>query len=261
MAAACDKTGVHPAIQIFSYKEFKKLDADVALETLRKFQIIVTDCPVEGYEFNRTCLVHLTRMDKPVTIHGKHLNLSRNAYTELEFPLLDHSIKDEVDKAGSRHRCGTLQDMITAARQENGKALNGLDFPQMETGTFPLPFSTDRVCWNQVSGESWCDASYPTEFMRWGLCATAGAFHKIHRDCEGGCTFCGPDCGVKIWMIGVPKAPRPEDRDKNIPKTHRKDSYDYLANVNIFTEDYDSEKPNEHLVDWVAVVLKPGSFL
>lgn len=138
--------------------------------------------------------------------------------------------------------------MLKAASESDGKALNGLDFPRSTAGDFPLPFATDLAVWDQVLGEPWCHDAYPMSSMRWGLCATSGAY-KIHRDCEGGCTFCGCKCGVKIWMVGIPRVKEQE-------------SFDDLAYVNVFADkDYDAWQTNEHLVDWVAVVLKPGSFL
>ena len=89
--------------------------------------------------------------------------------------------------------------------------------------------------------------NYPTAAIRWGLCATAGAYHSIHFDCEGFGTFVYPESGVKIWMIGVPK--------------HGK-TFDDLASIDCFLSDeFSLDAANSHLVDWVALSLMPGTTL
>lgn len=139
--------------------------------------------------------------------------------------------------------------MLKAARQVDGKALNGLDFPRSAPGEFPLPAATDVAVWDQVYGEPWCEDAFPWSSMRWGLCATAGAYHKAHKDCEGGCTFVAPESGVKLWLVGV-------------PRTDSTENFDDLASIDAFTSaEYNIWETNSHLVDWAAVVLQPGTAL
>ncbi|KIL56682.1 hypothetical protein M378DRAFT_181893 [Amanita muscaria Koide BX008] len=40
---------------------------------------------------------------------------------------------------------------------------------------------------------------------RWSLCATKGAYHHIHCDCDGFGTYVSPQSGVKLWMVAIPK--------------------------------------------------------
>jgi len=80
-----------------------------------------------------------------------------------------------------------------------------------------------------------------------GLCMTAGAYHRVHFDCEGFETFVYLKSRVKIWMIGVPK--------------HGK-TFDDLASIDCFLSDkFSLDAANFHLVNWVALSLMPGTML
>jgi len=106
---------------------------------------------------------------------------------------------------------------------------------------------TDSIAWDQVHGKEWCMDDYPTAAVWWGLCVTAGAYHRVHFDYEGFRTFVYLESGVKIWMIGVPK--------------HRK-TFDNLFSIDCFLSDkFSLNGANSHLIDWVALSLMPGTML
>jgi hypothetical protein len=146
-----------------------------------------------------------------------------------------------------RQTSGTLEKFLEAA-SSSGKILNGLDFPRSTPDAVSLPFATDMVAWLQTDNMPFClpDDRYPTNAMRWGLCATAGAFHRIHNDGYGRGTYISPDSGIKIWLLGVPK---------------NGGSYEDFADIEKYMDQYDVDDPNADLYDWVALVLQPGTTL
>lgn len=73
MANACDKTGNHPALKTLTYQEYTAQSARTSLEILREHNLVVTECPTEQHSFDAKCLVGLTSLTKPVTIHGSLL--------------------------------------------------------------------------------------------------------------------------------------------------------------------------------------------
>lgn len=157
----------------------------------------------------------------------------------------------ENDSANHRHVAGTLKDFLAAAKDDNGKALNGLDFPLTFEYEQDIPFASDKIAWHQVHGRQFCRDDCPTSNIRWALCATSGAYHKSHCDCHGHGTYICPESGVKIWFVAVPK--------KNLstrPLNSR--LFDDFANVNLFIQDYSLDKTNTDLWDWEVVVIKPG---
>lgn len=165
----------------------------------------------------------------------------------------DHSIKlNDNDSPNRRHVAGSLKDFLTAARQENGKAINGLDFPFSFEYEQDIPFASDKIAWHQMHGKPFCWNDCPTSKIRWGLCATSGAYHRSHCDCHGHGTFISPESGIKIWFIAVPK--------RQLSSSEPLDShlFDDFGNVNLFTEEYSLDNTNTELWNWEVVVLKPG---
>lgn len=87
----------------------------------------------------------------------------------------------------------------------------------------------------------------------WGLCATAGAYHRSHIDCDGFGTFIVPQSGIKIWLIAVPKNESGASLNQQL--------FEDFAAMNLFVEGYDLDEANAHLWNWAVVVLKPGMTL
>jgi hypothetical protein len=148
---------------------------------------------------------------------------------------------------------GTLKDFLAVAQDDNGKSLNGLDFPNPFDFLPSIPFASQRIAWREVQGIQFCRDSPPTTSICWGLCATAGAYHRSHIDCDGFGTFIVPESGTKIWLIAVPKNQAGAALDQQL--------FEDFAGINLFIEDYDLDEANTHLWNWVAVVLKPGMTL
>ena len=166
---------------------------------------------------------------------------------------LDHSINlSDDDSPNSRHVSGTLKDFLTAAEDEDGKALNGLDFPFPFDLENDIPFASDKVAWRQIHGQPFCRDDCPTCSVRWGLCATSGAYHRCHCDCHGHGSYISPDSGVKIWFLGVPKT-KPSSSHPQCSRL-----FDDFAHTELFTQNYSLDKTNADLWDWEVVVLKPG---
>ena len=136
-------------------------------------------------------------------------------------------------------------DLLQASRVANGKALNALSFPMMFAPVILHPFSSEAVAWDYTYGRPWCKSKevYPLSTMRFGLAATAGAYHKFHIDSDGTGTFVEAVVGRKIWVLAVPKGGQ---------------GLDSLADINLYGESYDMEGENAHLWDLEAVVLEPG---
>lgn len=137
--------------------------------------------------------------------------------------------------------------IFRASTHPDAKALNALDFPRSKPAEIDLRFSTDSVAWDQVQGEEWCTDSYPTTAVRWGICATAGAYQGPHFDCDGFGTFVYPESGVNIWMVGVPKEGK---------------TFDDLADLDtLLSEESSPGCANSYIIDWVPLTLIPGTAL
>jgi hypothetical protein len=137
--------------------------------------------------------------------------------------------------------------IFKASSHPDAKALNALDFPRSIPPEIDLRFSTDGIAWDQVEGEEWCTDGYPTTAVRWGICATAGAYQGPHFDCQGFGTFVYPESGISIWMVGVPKEGR---------------TFDDLANLDtLLSEEFILDDAYSRLVDWVPLRLVPGTCL
>jgi len=89
----------------------------------------------------------------------------------------------------------------------------------------------------------------PVPDIRWGLCATKGAWHGFHIDSDGFGTFIDVRTGKKWWIVARPwKKGMAGLRD--------------FADVNIFmNESYDPDKPGEELWALEAILLEPGTRL
>lgn len=143
-----------------------------------------------------------------------------------------------------RHTLGTVAELIKASRLEHGKSLNALDLPlSIPNPTYSV--ASESIAWNATIGSAWCKISEtrPTSDLTWAIAATAGCMHNWHIDAEGFNTEIEPWTGCKIWIVASPKEPY---------------NYDAFGSTEIFGPSFDVEKPNKHLWDLEAFVLKPG---
>lgn len=213
---------------------------------LRKGHIVVVDEYArrrgEKAKFNGNMLLRLGNADRMLVLHGTcypHETPAKN----LTQSILDHTLSQDPADGHSRQRHGTLNDMLQASKKPNGKALNGLDFPRAELGDFPFhAFSSDFAAWSQTQGAPKCKDEYPCSHVRWGLCATRGANHHAHIDCEGGGTFVAPECGKKLWIMAVPAVGC---------------TWEDFGHVELTLDGF---LPNKRIT-WVALILEPGTTL
>lgn len=113
----------------------------------------------------------------------------------------DQSIRASDDEAGEATlTMAKTADLLEAARQQDGKILNALDFPMVLASLNPSPiFSTDLLAC-RVAGYNG-GIGIPTGDIRWGVAATAGARTWFHLDSNGlGLAF-KTKCGKKIFIV------------------------------------------------------------
>lgn len=134
--------------------------------------------------------------------------------------------------------------------EEDGKILNGLNFPMPEEGMGRWPFSTDSAAWKAAKGGLGCsyEEAPPMGDFRWGLAATAGALSRIHLDSNGLGTYVDPKAGKKWWIVLKRRGECPifgscSDAD------------------GFFNGNYEVDQPNIEDWDFEAVILAPGTRL
>jgi hypothetical protein len=108
-------------------------------------------------------------------------------------------------------------------------------------------FSSDVEAWLITEGLPYCDEEslYPSGDVKWGLAATAGAYHLIHIDCDGLGTVVDPITGKKVWAFFTPE----EDV-----------SLSAFGDIDQFFNEFDVTNPPCYW-DAEAVLLEPGTRL
>lgn len=103
-------------------------------------------------------------------------------------------------------RVGTLEDIHTHGESPTGNVLNALDFPMRHASMAPTPYASDAHALHRTADmPTWDQAKqFPTGDFRWGLAATAGAFHTLHVDSNGLATYINPLTGSKWWIVARP---------------------------------------------------------
>jgi hypothetical protein len=244
MYASLQHGASHPLVKVMSFAEYTSRDHKDLLQILRHQHLVVVEQPVQKRAFNAAGLSRLGTENKRTVIHGKLL-MHKSMRSTHHF--LDHSIPYDPRNPNNRQREGTLSDFAAAVSGDDGRILNGLDFPFTIADSDPWPLSSDLVAWRQTQGLPFCVKGdhYPYDSMRWGLCATAGAYSRSHMDANGGCTKVSPESGVKIWLLGLPPSC----------------NFDELADIDTFTAEYDPYTSNAKKLVWYPLVLKPGTTL
>jgi len=206
---------------------------------------MLTGCPIISRKFDESGLVRLGALEKKITVHGLQIViLNHNIEADFLF-IQDHSVSESLPN--NRNKSSTLLQICRASTMPDTKALNALDFPRSKPAEIDLRFSTDSISWDQVQGEEWCTDSYPTTAVRWGICATAGAYRGPHFDHDGFGTFVYPESGANIWMVGVPKEGK---------------TYDDLAKLDaLLSEESSLGIENSSMIDWIPLTLIPGTAL
>ncbi len=138
-----------------------------------------------------------------------------------------------------------MRQLLDSARQPNGKILNALSFPLLGAGYEANSFSSDQAAWMQTMSAPFSKdvVAVPVGDFRWGLCATAGAFHHYHVDTFGHGTTIDPLDGMKIWVPA-------------------KDPGTIFHSVDLyFHDEFDLDKSASGLWSVEAIVLEPGTRL
>lgn len=130
--------------------------------------------------------------------------------------------------------------LCSAEAGVDGKILNSLDHPLWNGPLPPKSLASDLYCYQQDVREK--GEKYPLDTMRWGLAATAGAYHHWHIDVNGMATWFLIRCGVKIIIIAREKAPG----DFSSPTLFK--------GMNLISAKQDKW-------DVEAVVLRPGDYM
>jgi hypothetical protein len=160
---------------------------------------------------------------------------------------LDFSMRIDNDLS-KRHKNGTLADLLQIVELNDGKVLNGLDFPRPNAPPPPQSIASDLIAWDATLDLPWCKRaeSYPSSSVRWGLAGTAGAHHFWHIDCDGFGTYIDVQVGKKWWVVAKPKDG---------------ESFDAFASINTFLGAYDLEEPGLDRWTLEGILLGPGDRL
>ena len=141
-----------------------------------------------------------------------------------------------------------MRQILNCSQQPDGKVLNALSFPMPGAATTAEAFASDLAAWQQTTGEPGCGSKVarPTGDMRWGLCATSGAWHGHHIDSDGSGTYIDVQDGEKLW----------------ITSDHSSAGNDSLSEIGIFFDDnFSVDEGAPRLWGLEAIVLVPGTRL
>lgn len=123
--------------------------------------------------------------------------------------------------------------------------MNAIPFPLVGAGYWPSSFSSDHAAWMQTLSAPFSKdvVAVPVGEIRWGSCATAGAFNNELSKREGLGTVIDPVDGLRVWF----SAP---------------DSSNICHRVNSFIDsDLELDKHIEGLSNVEAIILEPGTRL
>jgi hypothetical protein len=126
-----------------------------------------------------------------------------------------------------------------------GKILNALEFPMSyppPENAPPVGLDSDVEAFRNTAGMRYCrtNEAFPFSSMRWGLAATANAYHTFHLDCDGFATYVKVQTGAKWWIVACPK--------EGVS----------LADTTLFTSDYRIDKTDMKRYNYEAILLGPG---
>jgi hypothetical protein len=141
---------------------------------------------------------------------------------------------------------GTTEDLVRAHTSPNGKILNALDFPLPFAQHPPASIGSNYVAWKCTNAMPGILNEFPASSSKWGLAATAGAYHGFHIDCDGFATYIDCISGSKWWVIA-----RPVEKTNFIKFTKIIDLLEYVRT--------EGEEGGNYILE--AVLLTPGTRL
>src|SRR5882757_2726548 len=129
-----------------------------------------------------------------------------------------------------------------------GKILNALEFLMSYLPSDNAPpegLDSDVQAFQNTAGMRYCRPSeaFPFSSMRWGLAATANAYHTFHLDCDGFATYVKVQTGAKWWIVASPK--------EGVS----------LADTALFTSDYHLDNTDMRKFNYEAILLETGTQL
>ena len=233
--------------KILSDSEYRTYPIWKIQEILRTKHIVVMGRPMQDYKFDERGLRTLRPLNEPITIHGR---LGIHALILSLIPcfqkIADQSINHETTGiSGGQLKEGTLRQILDAAMQTDGKVLNALAFPLVGTGYQPNSFSSDHAAWMQTLSAPFSKdiVAVPVGDIRWGSCATAGAFNNKLSKRDGLGMVIDPVDGLQLWF----STPEPSN---------------IFHQVNSFIHsDLELDKHEEGASNVEAIVLEPGTRL
>jgi len=243
--------GVKSVFHILTQEAYDEKSVREIQEILRTQHIVIIGRQKSRTKFDANGLRTLTRLNEPVSIQGASLAFHLAGLSWLTLSCKDQSIPLSEDGDGNeRLKKGNLRQMLNCSQQADGKVLNALSFPMPGAATTPEAFASDLAAWNQTTGEPGCSskAERPTGDMRWGLCATSGAWHGYHIDSDGSGTYIDVqnENAKKLW----------------ITSDHSVADNDALSQTGIFFDpDFSVDEGTSNLWGLEAIVLVPGTRL
>lgn len=160
---------------------------------LRTQHIIIKNRNFTNCSFDEKGLRTLRPLNEPIAIVGKSLR-PQNTYSLS--PWTDHSVDVNESKEG------TLRQILDSGKQTDGKILSALPLPIVYAGYEANPFSSDHAAWMQTLSSPFSKDTVPVPVgdLRWGMCATAGAFNNYRINRNGFGTIIDPIHGSIVWI-------------------------------------------------------------
>jgi hypothetical protein len=228
--------------RIISEEDFITLQDSAVQEILRRQHIVVTEMRHHEQSFEKA-LQEVAPLDTVTSIHGNYC-----CYSALrECIEIGIDMQYPADSC-LRVRTGKVDDILQASKSAYPIMLNALAFPNPLAGIERSSFSSDSHALSRVfRQDGWMKRAIPIEDVRWGLAATAGAFHHWHIDSEGFGTFVEPMAGAKWWIVARPM------KDLNFQP--------FNETSVLLDPKFDLYKGGKGLYDVEAILLRPSSRL
>jgi hypothetical protein len=180
-----------------------------------------------------------------------------------------------VDNPSRMLKQGTLKDMLDISRRkDSGMVVNALDCPMGSqsgrTAPTPLRFSalaSDDKATAVTQGAVGLEDVDLSDKTTWGLAATKNATSWVHVDDDGFATMVSVETGSKYWALGrrrqaKDKASKSGD-DMSVDTEHDAsgDLGGDMSTTHAYSDTFEPSGPYTDVLDYEAVLLRPGSLL
>jgi hypothetical protein len=184
--------------KIMTETEYRARPIPDILEILRSQHIVVKKRSITDCKFDEEGLRTLRPLNEPVVIHGQsdtpgvalHIRIIKRA---------DQSIALGETESGEKE--GTLRQILDASRQPESKILKAHPVPLVGAGYEANSFSSDHAAWIQTLSAPFSKNTIAAPVdLRWGSCATAGAFDDRLTEYDGLGSIFDTRYGSKVWI-------------------------------------------------------------